>query len=213
MFEFWCEYDINPLIIFSSSGELLYCNQEAEILLSYISTKEIFEFTIKNAPKEKGIKTVFEKIVFKEFEFNGYSIGYKDNDKIGVRFFINTNKHHIYLQELEKLDLTKILNLTIEYTKLKQNTKFKIFFDPSIPEIYINKKEIISLLIEAFKDKKEVEIQTKINIGEYLKIANKKYQIIEIHINHPLDLSSEYFEILKKEKKTIIQIPLIKEKH
>jgi len=62
MFEFFIEYDINPVIFFNEKGHIDYCNQEAEIFLSYINKKEVFEFTIKNAPNTKGIKTQFKKI-------------------------------------------------------------------------------------------------------------------------------------------------------
>ncbi|GAB6046030.1 hypothetical protein JCM11957_16290 [Caminibacter profundus] len=214
MFEFWCEYDINPLIIFNEKGNIVYCNQEAEILLSYINKKEVFDFIIKNAPKKAGIKTEFKKIQFKDFKFNGYSIGYQEDTQIGVRFFINTNVHSIHFEKLEKVDLSMLLNFAMEYINLKQNTKFKIYFDPSIPEIYLNKKAFLNLLFEILENQKEAYIETKINIGEYIKVNNKKYPIISVitKLNPLKHIKSPHFEIINNENGYIIQIPLIKEK-
>ncbi len=214
MFEFWCEYDINPLIIFNQKGNIVYCNQEAEIFLSYINKKEVFDFLLKNAPKKPSIKTEFRKINFKDFEFNGYSIGYKDDSQIGVRFFINTDTHSIiYLEKLEKIDLSMIINFTVEYMNLKQNTKFTVYFDPSIPEIYINKKAFLDLLFEIIENQEKVYIETKINIGEYIKLNQKKFPIISVIIetNKKKHIKSPYFEVINNKKGYIIQIPLIKE--
>ncbi len=213
MFEFWCEWDINPLIIFDEKGNIKYCNQEAEIFLSYINKKEVYQFVITNAPNKKGIKTKFETVKFKDFEFMGYSIGYQNNNEIGVRFFINTNLKIIEPTNLEKIELPKLLNFINEYINLKQNTKISMIFDPSIPPIMANKKEILNTIFEILEDQKEAKISTKIQIGEYIKIKSKKYPIIEIEINTPLKkkIKSPFFEIINKENGYILKIPMIKE--
>ena len=213
MFEFWCEYDINPLIIFNEKGHIKYCNQEAEIFLSYINKKEVYEFTVKNAPKKAGMKTEFKHIKFKDFEFDGYSIGYQDDNYIGIRFFINTNTNTIELTALEEIDLAMLINFAIEYITLKQNTTFTTYFDPSIPTLLVHKKALLDLIFEIFENQKEVNITTKINIGEYIKIKDKKYQIVEIEIKTTPNrvIKSPYFEILNKNNGYIIKIPLIKE--
>jgi len=213
MFEFWCEYDINPIIIFNEKGHIKYCNQEAEILLSYVNKKEVYNFVINNAPSNPGIKTEFKQIKFKDFEFNGFSIGYKNNTSIGVRFFINTNTRSIELTELEKTDLSMLINFAIEYITLKHNIAITTVFDPSIPSILVHKKALLDIIFDMFENQKEAIISTKINVGEYIKIKNKKYQIIEIGIKtKPLKtIKSPYFEILNKDDGYIIKIPLIKE--
>jgi len=211
MFEFFIEYDVNPVIFFDVKGNVKYCNQEAEIFLSYINKKEVFEFAIKNAPKE-AIKTEFKDVNFDSFEFKGFSIGFF-NDLLGVRFFINTSKHQISIENLEKSNLLKLINFAIEYTTLKQNTKFKIYPDLSLNDLLINKKELLHILLKIFENQKEVQIYTKFKVGEYFKTENKKYPIIDIeikcHTNRKID--SKYFEVLAKHNGYIIKIPLIKE--
>jgi nitrogen-specific signal transduction histidine kinase len=213
MFEFWCEYDINPLIIFNEKGYIEYCNQEAEIFLSYVNKKEVYEFVIKNAPSKPGVKTEFKQVKFKDFEFNGYSIGYKDDSSIGIRFFINTNTHSIELTELEEIDLSMLLNFAIEYATLKNSISITTMFDPSIPTILVHKKALLDIIFDMLENRKEALISTKINVGEYIKINDRKYQIIELGIQtEPVKtIKSPYFEILNKEDGYIIKIPLIKE--
>jgi len=212
MFEFFIEYDINPVIFFDEKGNVKYCNQEAEIFLSYINVKEVYNFVIQNASKEKLMTSEFKKVRFNDFEFNGFSIGYNDN-LIGVRFFINTKKNNITISSLEKVDLLKLINFAIEYINLKQNTKFKIFPDLSIREIYINKKELLKILIEIFENQQNVEIITHLKVGEYLKINSKKYPIIELKIKTHANkkLSSNFFEIENTNEGYNIKIPFIKE--
>jgi len=212
MFEFWCEYDINPLIIFNERGHIKYCNQEAEIFLSYVNKKEVYEFVINNAPTNPGIKTEFKQVKFKDFEFNGFSIGYQDDTNIGIRFFINTNTHSIELTELEEIDLSMLLNFIIEYVSLKDTT-ITTMFDPSIPTILVHKKALLDIILEMLENQKEAIISTKINVGEYIKIKDKKYQIIEIGIKTEpkISIKSPYFEILNKVDGYTIKIPLIKE--
>ena len=215
MFEFFIEYDINPVIFFDNKGNVKYCNQEAEIFLSYVNVKDIFNFTINNAPKKEGMKTEFKEVKFLDFHFKGFSIGYKDDNLIGIRLFINTEKNHITIENLEKTDILKLLNFAIEYITLKQNTKFKIYPDLSLSEIYINKKELLQIFLEIFEKQSKVEISANLKVGEYLKIENKKYPIIEIIVKcHPNKrINSKYFEIITKNDKYIIKIPFIKEKN
>ncbi len=213
MFEFWCEYDINPLIIFNQKGNIIYCNQEAEIFLSYVNKKEVFNLAINNAPKEKGIKVEFKKVVFKDFEFNGFMVGYENEEQIGIRLFINTNTHQITLEELERVDLAMIINFAIEYVSLRSDAKISLYYDTSIPEIYLNKKALLNLLLEMFENQDEIYIETKIEVGEYIKIENKKYPIIEIFVKTTpkKQIKSQYFEVINKDNGYIIKLPLIKE--
>jgi nitrogen-specific signal transduction histidine kinase len=215
MFKYWVEYDINPVIIFNERGHIEYCNQEAEIFLSYVNKKEVYDFVLKNAPKEPGMHTEFKQVKFKDFEFNGYSIGFENYETIGIRLFINTNTHTIELTSLEKIDLAMLIDFAIEYLSLKSGVKIKTFFDPSIPTILIHKKALLDLLFEILENQKEAQIATKINLGEYIKIENKKYQIIEIEIKTEpkKSVKSPYFEVINKENGYIIRIPLIKDRN
>ena len=210
MFKFWIEYDINPLIIFDHKANIIYCNQEAEIFLSYINKKKVFNFALKNAPKD-GIKTEFKLVKFDRFEFNGYSIGFYE-EKLGVRFFINTDKKNFSLTNLEKVKFSILLEFIKEYMSLK-NIEINVFYDPSIPEIYLNKKELLNIIFDILEHNKKATIKSKVLVGEYIKIENKKYPIIQIDIiTTPFKrIKSNYFEIENLKNGYTIKIPIIKE--
>jgi len=213
MFEFFCEYDINPIIVFDEKSHIKYCNQEAEILLSYVHKKEIYDFVINNAPLNPTIKTEFKPVKFKNFEFNGFSIGYKDDTNIGVRFFINTNTRSIELTKLEEIDLSMLINFAVEYVTLKNSISIDTMFDPSIPKILVHKKALLDIIFDMLENQKKAIISTKVNVGEYIKIKDKKYQIVEIGIKTipQKTVKSPYFEILNNDDGYTIKIPLIKE--
>lgn len=210
MFKFFIEYDINPFIVFDYKSNIIYCNQEAEIFLSYINKKEVFDFAIKHAPKN-GIKTEFKEVKFNKFEFMGYSIGFYD-EKLGIRFFINTEKQNLTLHNLEKVKFSMLLEFIKEYLNFK-NIAVETYYDPSIPEIYLNKKELINIIFEMLENSKKAKIGSKILVGEYMKIDNKKYPLAQIDIiTHPFKrIKSDFFEIENHEEGYSIKIPLIKE--
>lgn len=207
MFEYLVEYDVNPTIVFTGQGKVFYANQEAEILLSYTSVKEIFNFCIENLSPNK-ITTKFEDIFFKDFHFKGVSlITYED--KLAVRFFINTETIKIKLDNLEEVDLSTIINFVIEYFSLNQNHNIKIIMD-ELPTLFVNKNELVNLLLNAITPTSIIEI--KIIPGEYMKIKDKKYPIVGIFITPFNEAESQFFEINRYNNNLIIKIPLIKER-
>ncbi|EDM23250.1 hypothetical protein [Caminibacter mediatlanticus] len=206
MFNKLIEYDINPVIIFNEKGEVVYCNQEAEIFLSSQNIKEIFDFAISNAPKI-GIKTKFEKIKFNNIEFNGYSI--LIDEKLAIRFFIDTTPTNYSLSNLEKIDIAMLIDFVCDIFTLKGNFNIKKYYDPTIPEFYSDKNEIIRLLKNLITANSYVT--TKVIIGESIIIDNKKYPLIEITIENfnDININSTTYEIKKQDNKISIKIPLI----
>ena len=81
-FEYLIENDNNPVIIFSSEGKILYLNSNAEILLGYTSSKEVFNLTLNNAPQEYGVKTTQVDLHYGSFSFYSISVSYNDDNYI-----------------------------------------------------------------------------------------------------------------------------------
>ncbi len=206
MFDKLIEFDINPVIVFNEKGEIIYCNQEAEVFLSSQNVKTIFNFALNNAPK-KGIKTKFEKVKFNKIEFNGYSIFVDEN--LSIRFFIDTTPPNYSLTNLEKIDIIMLIDFVCDIFSLKKDFNIKKLFDPTIPEFYGDKNEIIRLLKNYIS--KDSIISTKIVIGESIIINNKKHPLIEVKIENPNknDIKSSTYEIKKGENFISIRIPLI----
>jgi len=56
-YKFLLDMDNNPIIVFNSYGKIIFVNNNGEVLLSYVSPKEIFKLAMDNAPKDYGNKT------------------------------------------------------------------------------------------------------------------------------------------------------------
>ena len=84
-----------------------------------------------------------------------------------------------------------------------------------IPEFYTNKKELIEILnkiFESFINNKKLKITIKFEIGETLKVNNKKYGVIGIKIEgnkQKVGLDSKFFTIIEKDNFIEVLLPFI----
>lgn len=213
----WIQHDYNPIIVFSNDGKILYLNDEAEYFLSFVSYKDIFEFTINNAKNEKGIFTTFGEYKFDKFEFGAVSIGYENDEEITIKFYktLTFPKKCEKINELEKINLFFIVDFCRNYIFLNDEVTFIDDFDIDIPEFYTNKKELIEVLNKSFGlflDTK-IKVIIKFEIGEILKVNNQKYGVIGIKIvgeKVELDIESKFFTIIQNKENIEILIPFIK---
>ena len=212
----WIQQDYNPFILFNQNGKILYLNNEAEYFLSFVDYKEIFDFTIQNAKNKKGIFTNFGKYKFDKFEFAAISIGYENNDEIGIKLYkrLDFPKKCKKINELEKINLFFIVDFCKNYIFLNDDVEFIDDFDVDIPVFYTNKKELINILNNIFKNfNNKLKIIIKFKIGETLKVNNQKYGVITIKIEgQKTDIKqySNFFTIVEDKNFVEILIPFIK---
>jgi len=185
--ENWLLNDPNPFIIFSNNGKILYLNNAAEYFLSFISPKEIYKTIINYAPKDLGFEIIQEKFSFGDFHYDYALIGYDNYDEIGVKFYENLHpiKKTINFEEMEKINIYMLLELARTYTFIDKEIEFIDMFDPDLPEMRFDKNELIKIFSEIYttvKDNKKIKTEVKIKIGEYIKIEQKKYKMLEINI-------------------------------
>jgi hypothetical protein len=83
----WIEYDFNPFILFSASGKVLSLNTEAQYLLGAAEPSVIYKIAMANANATFGFKTTFMELEFGRFKFFGITIGYEDEEQIGIRLY------------------------------------------------------------------------------------------------------------------------------
>ena len=215
--ENWLNYDTNPLIVFSNNARVLYANEAGEYLLSFVSPKQVYDMIINYAPKEKGFEFVSEKFLFGDFGYSHAMIGYDNYDEIGVRFYktIEPSKN-VDLDNLEKVNIYFLIDLARTYTFIEKEIEFVDLFDPDLPEIRCDKNRAIKLfstIYELLKDNKTIKTEVKIKIGEYIKLNNKKYKLLEVDIYandiKEKDLEFENITITFFENKISLLIPLI----
>lgn len=207
-------YDYNPFIIFSNS-KVIYTNEAGEYLLSFVSFKDIYNKIISKAPKDKGFLYVHEKFDFGKFSYDYALIGYDNYEEIGVRFYQNIKPVKDINTDFESFNIYFIIDLVRTYIFIDKDIKFIDVFDVDLPDIVFDKNKIINALkkvYELFKDNDIVETEVKLKIGEYLKIKNKKYKILEISIgktNKKLFIEDDLIDIINDNQKISILIPFI----
>ena len=182
----WLEYDYNPFIIFSSNGKILSANSEAQFLLSSASVNELFELASSYANVTFGFKTTFLDLEFGRYKFFGLTVGYENEDEIGLKllqlpsFKINKPKEKGKLSNIYAL-----IDLCIATNSINSDINFQKSFDPTIPEIILNADSFIKLLNKVYKfysNNEIIETNLFFRIGEHVKFDGKKYGLFSIEI-------------------------------
>lgn len=201
-FEEWVELDLNPVISFSSSGKLLFSNHEAQFLFNRIKQKELFDLTLKYAPKTFGVETTYIDLSIENYTFYAITVKYDNEDEIHMKLYKSAMVKKDSQLSTKNTNITNIftlVDLAISSKKIKSKSKFLKNYDPSIPEFKINAKEFIktlNLIYDAFMNSEILTTSVILKIGEYIKIDGKKYSIISVEISssNEIDLDSFTYE-------------------
>jgi len=183
----WIEYDYNPFVLFNSNGKIISLNAEAQFLLGSVTPSALFDLAKAYASINFGFKTTFIELEYGRYKFFGLSVGYEDEEQIGIKLYqapsfkINTTKPDGKLTNIFTItDLciaTNSINSTINYMKL---------YDPTIPDVIINSNALIKILnkmYESLQNNKTISTKIFYRIGEHIKFDDKKYSIFSISIS------------------------------
>ncbi|NPA66891.1 MAG: hypothetical protein GXO11_08430 [Epsilonproteobacteria bacterium] len=198
----WLEYDFNPFILFNHHGKVLSLNTEAQFLFDAISPKEIFDLATTHASPTYGFKTTFFDIEFKRHKFFGITVGYINDDEIGIKLYRAPTLKTPNIQKPtgEIVNVYTIIDLCISSNSIEKEIKFIKDFDPTIPDIMINPTLLIKLLnqmYQCFMENDTITTKVYYRIGEYIKYEDKKYSLfsIEVFSEH---INLDILDILKK---------------
>ncbi len=223
--ETFLEYDLNPFIIFSSSGKLLHYNYEAEYLLSFVTPSKLYDLAVNYAPKSFGTRVSQVHLRYDRYTFCALLVGYLDDEKIGIKLYkemtnvsSNTEKDDTTVTSLfALLELAKnsiFANRSLLITEL---------LDPTIPDMKLHVQNFLKLLNHIFLeyvDCEEIEIEVKIKIGQNMVVDGKSYPIcniiirsnkINIQNSNPLQVLASEADVMLiiKDEKTIVEFPII----
>ena len=183
----WTEYDYNPFILFNDNGKVVSLNSEAQFLLGATTPKEIFELAKAYANVTFGFKTTFVDLEFGRYKFFGLTVGYQDEEQIGIKLYqapsFKLNKPK---PDGELTNIFTIVDLCISTNSMSSDITYLKLYDPTIPEIVINTNKLIKVLNKMYACVQENEqITTEIfyRIGEHIKFEEKKYSIFSISVN------------------------------
>ncbi len=224
-FEEWIELDLNPIISFNSNGKIIYSNQEAQFLLSRIKQKELFDFSIKYAPKTYGVETSYINLTIKNYTFYAITVKYENEEEIHMKLYKSTIAKKDSQLNTKNTNITNIftlVDLVISSKKIKSSVKFIKNYDPSIPEFKIDATEFIktlNLIYDSFENADILTTSVILKIGEYIKIDDKKHSIISVKVlsdkkfnnNFNYKDENDSFIVSHNKNKITIDLPLVLE--
>ena len=182
----WIEYDYNPFILFGIQGKVVSLNAEAQFLLGAVSHKELFELAKAYASVTFGFKTIFVDLEYGRYKFFAITIGYEDEEKIGIKLYqapsFKLKKPKI---DGELTNIFTIVDLCIATNSITSESKFIKQYDPTIPDVIINSNKLIKILNKIYTCVENNEkIITKVfyRVGEHIKFEDKKYSIFSIAV-------------------------------
>ncbi len=184
----WIEYDFNPFILFSHEGKILSLNAEAQFLLDSVDPKELFELATTHATQIYGFRTAFLDITFGRHKFFGITVGYVDDEQIGIKLyrFPTLNKNALKRPEGEPTNIYTVIDLCISSNSIGRDIEFIKDFDPTIPEIIIDSNQLVkvlNLIYKAFINNKSIKTRVYYRIGEHIKYEEKKYSLFSIEVS------------------------------
>ncbi|MDR0747496.1 MAG: hypothetical protein LBE89_06365 [Helicobacteraceae bacterium] len=186
----WAEYDYNPFFIFSQNGNVLYLNRSAELISGYEPVRTFYNLAVSYASIDFGFKTSFMPLNFGQFHFFAITVGYQDEESIGVRLYQSpANKEGIIEinKRYSQTNIYVLIDIAISLAKNKLNgTVFRKEFDPSIPDFRLSQNDLTKILRRAYGcfERSNTLITTvlKLKTGEFLVVAGKRYPILELDI-------------------------------
>ncbi|MFA6191981.1 MAG: hypothetical protein WC665_06480 [Sulfurimonas sp.] len=183
----WLEYDYNPFILFSSNAKIISLNTEAQFLLGSVSNSELFELATTYSSVTFGFKTTFLELEFGRYKFFGITVGYEDDEQIGIKLYqAPAFKLKNPKPSGELTNIYTLVDLCISTNSIGSKIKFGKEFDPTIPEIVINSNSFIKILSKiylCFKESSEINTKIYYRIGEHIKFEEKKYSIFSIEVS------------------------------
>ncbi|MCF6173154.1 MAG: hypothetical protein L3J44_05145 [Campylobacteraceae bacterium] len=185
--ESWIEYDYNPFVSFDKNGKVRYINQEAQYLLGETTAKNIFELARDYANITYGFRTTVLDIGYGSFSFYAITVGYMNEDEIGIKLYKKAAKKLTTIGEYgEIINIYSLLDLCISAASAScAKTKHIKIFDPAFPNIRLKIEEftkLVNKIFQSYLNSPTIKTKLSLNAGEYLKFNDKKYPIFSLHI-------------------------------
>lgn len=184
----WLEYDYNPFFVFGPNGEVAYLNRAAELLSGYEPIKTFNDLALSYASIDFGYKTTFMPLGFGKFHFFAITVGYEDENHIGIKLYQNPGGKENTVEKIKSYEETNIyvlIDIAVSLSKARlSKTVFKNEFDPSIPEFRLSQNDFTKVLRKVYEgfdaSCSQITAVLKIKAGEFLYVGGKKYPLIEM---------------------------------
>lgn len=220
----WIEFDFNPFILFNSNGKIVSLNTEAQYLLGAVEASAVYKIATTYANSSFGFKTTFLELEFGRFKFFGITVGYEDEEHIGIRLYqLPSFQFTKQKPEGQLVNVYTLIDLCISSNSIGSATKYTKELDPTIPEIRLQTELFIKLLNKIYLSMAgNDKILTRLffRVGEHVKYEGEKYSLFSIEIaaesiirkylseiSHLAEENNLFTDI--KEQKITINVPMI----
>ena len=183
----WLEYDYNPFVLFNINGKIVSLNAEAQFLLGSTTTNELFDLAKAYANVSFGFKTTFVDLEFGRYKFFGLTVGYENEDQIGVKLYQTPSfKLKTPKPDGQLTNVFTLIDLCISTNSISSDIKYLKEYDPTIPDIIINSNKLIKILnkiYSCFEDNDSINTKVFYRVGEHIKFEDKKYSLFSIRVS------------------------------
>ncbi|MCK9372966.1 MAG: hypothetical protein M0P91_07195 [Sulfuricurvum sp.] len=220
----WIEFDFNPFILFNSSGKIVSLNTEAQYLLGAIDGSAIYKIATTYANSSFGFKTTFLELEFGRFKFFGITVGYEDEEQIGIRLYqLPSFQFTKQKPEGQLVNIYTLIDLCISSNSIGSQTKYTKELDPTIPEIRLQTELFIKLLNKIYlsmSGNEKIVTRLFFRVGEHIKYEGEKHSLFSIEVISE-SINRKYLSEISqlaeknnlftdvKETKIMINIPMI----
>lgn len=182
----WIEFDFNPFILFNASGKIVSLNTEAQYLLGAVEASAVYKIATTYASSSFGFKTTFLELEFGRFKFFGITVGYEDEEHIGIRLYqLPSFQFTKQKPEGQLVNVYTLIDLCISSNSIGTQTRFLKELDPTIPEIRLQTELFIKLLNKiyvAMAGNEKITTRLFFRVGEHIKFEGEKYSLFSIEI-------------------------------
>ncbi len=187
-YKFFLENDNNPFILFNAEKRIAYLNTAAEFLLGRVNKYDIYDLCIKHAPKEYGSKMTYLDLRYDDLSFYGITVGYQDDEYIGIRFYQRVKKMQPTAKELNKYlltDINTLLETSISLVTMQESYDIKLMTDMDIPEFRISQNDFFKIMrkcFHSFAPGDKLHITLKIRVGESVHVKDRRYKLVKLEM-------------------------------
>ncbi len=220
----WIEYDFNPFILFNSCGKIVSLNTEAQYLLGAVEGSAIYKIATTYASSSFGFKTTFLELEFGRFKFFGITVGYEDEEQIGIRLYqLPSFQFTKQKPDGQLVNVYTLIDLCISSNSIGSQTKYTKELDPTIPEIRLRTEWFIKLLNKIYlsmQGNEKIATRLFFRVGEHIKFEGEKYSLFSIEVSaeninrkylseiaHLAEENNLFVDI--KEQRITINVPMI----
>ena len=183
------ESDSNPVIVFDSTGHILYLNSSAEILLGYTDRTELFSIATQYAPIDYGSKTIPLNLHYSHLTFYAINVCYECEDWISLRLLYRPRGSETRKLDRDSFiltDINLILEAALSMFRSEYSGKLILMTDRDMPPFKLHQNNISKLLrktLDAFKECQQIDIALMMGIGESIIVDGERFQVVRIRFS------------------------------